>query len=99
MAFFRASGPGGQNRNKRETAVRLTHRPSGLVVTATEHRTQHLNREQAFQRMAEQLERRQKRKRKRHKTKPTKGSVRRRIKRKKENSQKKSLRRRPNLDG
>ena len=54
--FFIASGPGGQNRNKVETGVRLVHRPSGVMVTATERRSQRVNREAAFERMAAKLE-------------------------------------------
>jgi ribosome-associated protein len=56
LEFFIASGPGGQHRNKVETGVRLTHRPSGISVTATERRSQHANREVAFERMAARLE-------------------------------------------
>ena len=40
LSFFVASGPGGQHRNKTESGVRLTHRPTELSVTATERRSQ-----------------------------------------------------------
>jgi protein subunit release factor B len=53
--FFVASGPGGQHRNRTESGVRLTHRPTGIVVTATERRSQAANRSVALERMAERL--------------------------------------------
>jgi protein subunit release factor B len=52
---YRSSGPGGQRKNKTETAVRLTHLPSGITVIATEYRSQAQNRKLAFERLRERL--------------------------------------------
>lgn len=48
---YRASGPGGQKRNKTNSAVRLRHPASGLIVIAEESRSQHENRQRALRRL------------------------------------------------
>jgi protein subunit release factor B len=54
---FRASGPGGQHVNKTESAVRLRHLPSGVVVTAQQERSQHRNKAICLQKLREKIER------------------------------------------
>jgi hypothetical protein len=53
--LYRASGPGGQKRNKTSSAVRLRHLPSGLRVIAEESRSQHENKAKALKRMRRAL--------------------------------------------
>ena len=55
MENFRAGGPGGQHMQKNETAVRVTHVPSGLSVVSSSQRSQHQNREQAVRLLRSRL--------------------------------------------
>ena len=80
---FRASGPGGQHVNRTESALRLTHPPSGVVVIAQDSPSQHRNREIAFERLIARLERLNFVPKKRVPTKPTHASKKRRIESKK----------------
>src|SRR2546427_12661200 len=52
---YRASGPGGQKRNKTSSAVRIRHLPTGLIVIAEESRSQHENRARALRRLRQAL--------------------------------------------
>ncbi len=52
---FRSSGPGGQHVNKTESAVRLTHLPSGVVVTSREARSQHQNKAHCLRKLREKI--------------------------------------------
>lgn len=91
--FFVASGPGGQHRNRTESGVRLTHRPTGIVVTATERRSQALNRTAALERMAERIEEARRPRVPRVKTRPSKAAKRARLEDKKRRSEIKRARR------
>lgn len=77
--FFVAGGPGGQHRNKTASGVRLLHRPTGVLVTATERRSQAQNRTEALSRLRERLAALGHEPKRRHATKPTYGSKLRRL--------------------
>lgn len=79
VEVFRASGPGGQHVNRTESALRLYHPPSGVVVVAQDSPSQHRNRDIAFERLIERLVRLNHVPRKRVPTKPTRASRERRI--------------------
>lgn len=56
ITTFRASGPGGQHRNKTDSGVRLTHLPTNTVVTATNSRSQWENRRLALETLLQRLQ-------------------------------------------
>ena len=89
----RASGPGGQHRNKAETAVRLVHLPSGVSVEGKDERSRAQNLRKALQRLREKLARRAYRPPPRRPTRPSRASRERRLEAKKRTGRKKALRR------
>jgi len=95
VEVFTAGGPGGQHRNKTQNAVRLHHRPSGQIITATERRSLEANRRAAFERLVERLARLNFVPRKRKATRPSLGAKQRRLDEKSRDSRIKSARRRP----
>jgi protein subunit release factor B len=92
ITFFRASGPGGQHRNVRETGVRIRHIPTGTTVTASERRSQSENRRIALERLELALARLRRKRKKRVPTRPTRAARERRIRSKKLQSLKKAQR-------
>ena len=90
---YRASGPGGQHVNKTNSAIRLTHAPSGVVVIAQDSSSQFRNKEIAFERLIEKLTRLNHVPKKRFATKPTRAAKERRIGEKKTRGEVKSIRR------
>jgi protein subunit release factor A len=56
VTFYRSRGPGGQRKNRKETAVRVVHIPTGISAIAAESRSQAQNRQRAIERLYEKLE-------------------------------------------
>lgn len=95
---FRAGGKGGQHQNTTESGVRLTHRPTGIVVTARDERSQHRNRKIALERLRRRLRERFRRRKKRKPTRVPAREKRKRLENKRRRSRKKQLRKPPKRD-
>jgi protein subunit release factor A len=95
---FRASGPGGQHLQRTESAVRLTHLPSGVVVVASDTRSQARNREIAFERLVLKLRRLNTRPKPRVATRPTRAARERRLEAKRRRATAKRMRGAPGVD-
>jgi len=95
---FRAGGKGGQHQNTTESGVRLTHRPTGIVVTARDERSQHRNRQIALERLRKQLRERFRKRKKRKPTRVPAREKRKRLEGKRRRSRKKKLRKPPKPD-
>lgn len=98
VTMFRASGPGGQHVNTTDSAVRLQHRPSGIVVVSRKHRSQHRNKAAAVTRLREKVATLNHRDAPRVPTRMSKGARNRIREKKSQNAKKKQMRRKPNRD-
>ena len=95
---FRSGGKGGQHTNKTESAVRLTHIKSGVQVTCQDERSQYLNKMKCIKELRSRIEKKNYVPPKRIRTKPTRGSIERRLLTKKHQSEKKKYRKKPDLN-
>ena len=98
ITYYRSRGPGGQRKNKKETAVRIHHIPTGVTVIATEHRSQARNKNLAFERLKKRLVRLRKKKKLRIPTKKSKRVKEKVLKEKKIRSEKKKLRKKITIE-
>ena len=95
---FRSGGKGGQHANKTESAVRLTHIKSGIQVMCQNERSQYLNKIKCIKELRIRVEKHNYKPPKRIKTKPTRGSIEKRLLSKKHQSEKKKTRKKPDIN-
>jgi len=95
---FRSSGPGGQHVNKTESAVRLRHRPSGVVVTSQQERSQYRNKAICLLKLREKIKQLNYRPPKRVPTRISRNAKNRTLEEKARRSQLKRLRVKPSPD-
>lgn len=95
ISFFKSSGPGGQHKNVTESAVRVRHLPTGIVVVSSASRSQHRNRLLALEELERRLALRNRRRRPRIETRPSRAARGRRVDEKKHRGAIKQTRRRP----
>ena len=93
VTTFRSSGPGGQHVNKTDSAVRMVHRPSGIVVISRQERSQYLNKKICLERLREKVQKRNHKDPPRIETKIPRAVKKVRLDRKKVDSSKKQMRR------
>ena len=99
ISFYRSRGPGGQRKNRKETAVKILHIPTGITSRATEHRFQHQNRQLALERLEEKLKALREPKKKRIATRKPRSTREKELAAKKKQSERKQMRRKINVYG
>ncbi len=95
ITFFRSRGPGGQKKNVTDSAVRVRHLRTGIVVVATSSRSQHRNKQAALEILSERLKAMRRRPKRRVPTRATRASRERRLEDKRRRQRTKKLRGRP----
>lgn len=95
VTFYKSSGPGGQKKNVTESAVRVRHVPTGMIVVSTSSRSQRRNKQLALEELERRLAELRRPRKRRRATRPTLASRRRRLEGKRRRGETKRLRRPP----
>lgn len=98
VTYFLSSGPGGQHRDRKRTAVRLEHIPTGIVTVSKKRRSREMNQREALERLVEKIEERQRVKKPRVPTRIPRKVREVILEKKRRRSQKKKSRRKVSLD-